>query len=785
MTTGNNKLTDRINDPTKISPELTTGVPIDGTVDPTGEYPNRYNWFQSNTSAASRGVKINDLWIGGSTMGVSFDVPFGSTSIFPFNQANETPSGHSFEIDDTPGNERILIKHHTGAGVELKQDGSVAVVSRTHQIQVAGGDHELVVAGQGNITYDGDLTLTVNGNYNLVVGGTFNVDIGANHNHSVHGTYITETGDTHQTIVRGNKDVKVWGDRLDYTSSEHKIVTKKDVRIISGRDILPNAKRGIRISAEDHVTTASGKFTTLSAPDMRIIGNKGKIGGPNFHYFGALYTGSEDGQGKDTVFHGNLVGRALEAWTAKYSKFAEHSHSAIAADWAEETATAGGTGAVTPIPFTASPMDSKPNYKFEWGWTAKDNHVVFASVDNWGDGWVNKDPDTGSGLMANWPDAENAHEPLYDYYANPTNWWELWNKASPYAVRKVYVDEDGAIEAKIAKTDTYSHYFNWTPKTPEIRSKLRTMDGANDAATSPEKQTNGPLCIASLLDENRLSPLYSTEAPILPYQIKRTGTSIPQARFGYSLLGNPVERASKSFLPKNVGAVNRTIVADPVYNPDNQRAPINSQTRLSKSSTLSKFFGAPGSRSSLDYVPTLKQRQDLARQYYLHAWFMEGVASAKEFKNYRLQVTEGYYNPANGIREKFNGKTEPAESYYWREPYRLDDGGGTQKSIILSGEPINQLKYEGRAVVYTLYNTRGKIEYPATFDLALYIRDTFFFDQLSLDYDMTRPDNIMTQQLIVVMPKVDVDFKVTFQQKVSTYFNRKTLSGSDLIEVTD
>ena len=250
-------------------------------------------------------------------------------------------------------------------------------------------------------------------------------------------------------------------------------------------------------------------------------------------------------------------------------------------------------------------------------------------------------------------------------------------------------------------------------------------------------------------------------------------------------MGNPVERASKTHTPKNVKATQRTIVADPVYNPDNQKTPITSGTRLSKSSTMSKFFGAPGSKTSLDMVALLEDRQDLARQYYLHAWFMEGVAAAKEFKNYRLQVTEGYYNPANGIREKYDGTREPAVRYYWREPYRREDGGSTQKSIIQGQPTINQLKFDGRACVYTLYNSRGKIDYSATFDLSLYVRDTFFFDQLSLDYDITRPDGVMSQQLIVVMPEVKPDFKVNFEQKVCTYFNRQMLSGADLIEITD
>ena len=347
------------------------------------------------------------------------------------------------------------------------------------------------------------------------------------------------------------------------------------------------------------------------------------------------------------------------------------------------------------------------------------------------------------------------------------------------------VDEDGTIEDKIAKIDSYTYYFNWTPTTQEIRSKLRTMDGANDAQTSPEGQTDGAKCIQSLLDENRLHPHYTLSLPPAPYEINRTGQQLPTPKFGYTLLGNPLERSSKTFQPKNRTATIRTILADPFYNPDRHSSPITSNTKLSKSCTISKFLGAPGSKSSLDYIPLLEQRQNLARQWYLHAWLMEGVASAKEFSRYRLQVTEGYYNPANGIREIYDASKETPETRYWREPYRTEDGGSTQRSLVSGRPTINQLKYEGRAVVYTLFNSRGKVDYSATFDLSLYIRDTFFYDQLSLDYDFTRPDGTMSQQLLIVMPTVDSSFKATFEMNIGTYFNRRLLSGDDLVEILD
>jgi hypothetical protein len=772
LTTTNNKVETRLAAEGGIVKESTIGISQDGMSDPTGEYPHRNNWFNSSVSATSRGTKINNIWIGGSTVGMSFDIPYATPSIYPFNQSNTTPSGHSFEIDDTPGNERILIKHRTGAGVELKQDGSVVVASRSSQVRVVGADDELVVSGQGNMTYNGDLNLTVNGDYNVDVGGTYNLRVGANFNHSVNGSHLTEVSDIHSTLVRGNKDVRVWGDTFEFYSSELKVVAKKDVRTIVAKDFIVNSGRNNRLTAEDTFTTSSGKNAVISGKDVVVTGATGKIGGDGWHHIGSLFTGGGDGgdNGKDTTFQGNLIGRALEAWTCKYAKFSEEAHvSHYAFDALTSRtsafATQAGSAPVSapaltpPEPYT-SLLTTKPDYVFEeadggWGWNPRP-------------AWNQSNDRLG--------------EEFAGSYSTSQEWWEVFNKVSPYAVRKVIVDPDNTIESKISKLSTYTNYFNSTPTTAEIRSKLRTMHGADDTSTSPEKQTDADLCIRNLVSENRISATWSQPLPTGNYRLSRTGQKEPTAKFGYTLLGNPVERSSKRFLPTNRGGSTRVIVADPVYNPDNHNSPISSSTKLSKSTTVSKFLGCPGSRCSLDSIPMLDVRQDLARQWYLHAWLMEGISSTEEFSSYRLQVTEGYYKPASGMREAYT-PGEPASRKLWREPFKSIDGGSSQRSIVSGRPTINELKNNGRAVVYTLYDSLGKVDYGATFDLSLYIRDNFFFDQLSIDYDTTRPDGIMSQQIIVVMPKVSSSFRATFEMKVCSYFNRGLYGGNDLVEI--
>ena len=765
--------------------EETLGIPVDGTADPTGEFPKRYNWFGNSQSAAGRGVRINSVNVRGGSLDMNFDLSAPSPSIYPFNYAMESPIGHSFEIDDTPGNERILIKHHTGGGIEIQPDGVVVISSAGKGVYVTNGDYNLSVTGDGHMTYEGNLHMKVNGNYNLDVSGTYNVNVGNNFNNQIHGTMITETGDAHQTIVRGNKDTKIYGDNNDFIVGEKKIITKKDLRILSKRDIISNAARHVRMTAEEKITGSSGDGMTLSSEKVYITGRKGKIGGENFHYIGSLFTGGSgdskrlNDQGLKTVFHGNLVGRALEAWTSKYSIHAKEAHSAwrsdhsraaampttaAAADWATvEAATIQGLS-------RPSSMRQVPDFKFDWGWGV-DNNTVFEQQLN---------------VLENyeWDGKGDRSEidPLHisPFYATTEDWFEVWNKTSPFAVRKVIIDEDNWIEKKLYKPSVYSHYFHNTPDTAEIRSKLRTMDLANDPKTCPEMQCDHDKAEAALQFENRLSSKYLASTPPDPYKIKRKGSDFT-SRYGYTLMGNPTERASKTFTPKNKPQT-RKILVDPKYNPQRQESPISASTKLSKTCSMATFLGAQGSKASLEAVPIDEDRMNLARYWVCQAQILEGVNNSPLFQGYRLAVTEGYYNPNSGIREHYK-PGEDVELKFWREPYRNEDGG--IKNRTLSGHPTNQRKHEGMLVYYTLFDSRGKIDYSKTWECALYIRDNFYFRELYLDYDITRPDDVMTVQIGVYMPVLYEEYQGTFEQKLCTYFNRARLKEGDLLEITD
>ena len=91
---------------------------------------------------------------------------------YPLNQVIATESGHTFEMDDTPGAERIHVSHRTGTFEEIYPDGKkvTKVVKDKYEIIMSNdnilvmGSYNLSVKGQGSIMIEGDTNVTVKGN---------------------------------------------------------------------------------------------------------------------------------------------------------------------------------------------------------------------------------------------------------------------------------------------------------------------------------------------------------------------------------------------------------------------------------------------------------------------------------------------------------------------------------------------------------------------------------------------------------------------------------------------
>jgi Gp5 N-terminal OB domain len=89
---------------------------------------------------------------------------------YPYNNALETESGHAFELDDTPNQERVHLAHRKGSFFEIDKDGS--------KVEKVVKDNYTLIMGDDFIYVKGKAAITVDGNFNLKT-STINIEAAA------------------------------------------------------------------------------------------------------------------------------------------------------------------------------------------------------------------------------------------------------------------------------------------------------------------------------------------------------------------------------------------------------------------------------------------------------------------------------------------------------------------------------------------------------------------------------------------------------------------------------
>jgi len=289
----------------------TSGQSQDGFDDPDAVFPKREYINAPTTNSAARGTKKNKLYTGGGDVALDLELDPLPNSQYPLNQVRETVSGHVTEIDDTPGSERMLFKHRTGAGIEMRPDGTVIISSTNNTIQITGGDQKVIVEGDGEIVYNGNLKLNVSGDFDLEVGGDMNIRVAGDVKEDVLGGYKQRIVKNYETTTQKNRSEfvtqthtqTILGDQNNIIKGQQKNYVNGDVTYLSGGDY--------RINAKDEIIQSSPNIN-IAANDLTVIGDSGTFGGEEIVYYGktAHIPRVNSTSMHATTFHGSLVGKA-------------------------------------------------------------------------------------------------------------------------------------------------------------------------------------------------------------------------------------------------------------------------------------------------------------------------------------------------------------------------------------------------------------------------------------------------------------------------------------------
>ena len=92
----------------------------------------------------------------------------------PLNNVIQTESGHSFEMDDTPGAERIRLQHRTGSFTEIQSNGQEIHKIVADKYEIIAANNNVLIKGVCNVTIEGNSILHVKGDaYSKIDGDAF------------------------------------------------------------------------------------------------------------------------------------------------------------------------------------------------------------------------------------------------------------------------------------------------------------------------------------------------------------------------------------------------------------------------------------------------------------------------------------------------------------------------------------------------------------------------------------------------------------------------------------
>lgn len=242
--------------------------------------------------------------------------------------AHTTPAGHTVEYNDTPGSERIMIRHKNGDGINIGPDGSI-IISSKRRIDKANEDYFLEVKN-GNLKFEGNLTIDVTGDFNVNVGGEYNVN-STKKTEVVNGPYTrTVTGDDIKTVDGNQTNLVTGGGAHQYLEGLSTIVKGESRYIVEGPHT--EAVSGVLTMTSEAEVVLTSPEANIAADNLSVFGDTGTIGGENMQMYtmnlragGTVYadvsmdtpkgniTRVEGTSAHYTTFHGDLNGTALRS----------------------------------------------------------------------------------------------------------------------------------------------------------------------------------------------------------------------------------------------------------------------------------------------------------------------------------------------------------------------------------------------------------------------------------------------------------------------------------------
>jgi len=572
-----------------------------GYDDITGENPRSEYHYEQGTEKSTRNALVHNLETDVAIVAGREDIHLVHES--PSDSVNlsikKTPKGHVMIFDDTIGGERILMKHLSGAGVEIKPDGSIIVNSRNNRVDLITANHHLYTEGNGTLTYSGDLNMNIGGDFNLDVGGNYSLKVGGHWIVNIFGSYTKRIIGMMTETIQKVKSTTVLKDVSNIFLGKVSTSIKKDYEFVVRGNADYNHKGSTTLTSENE-TTLTAPNINIVAQDLTVTGDTGTIGGENIVMFNYnMYTGhsitavdtvtTKSVYATDTLNSQTITGTRINSTSMHATTFhgdlTGMADQAISADTANVGPSTGSAAGFTNANITADAVDA----------TA-----------------VNTDRG---------PDASAVSAIKQKPTAATT---AVFLDKSAYMVQSVFVDEDDGIYNYLDKTVSTGGVTDKPLTTAEIRIKMRNSNNKANTSFVQEQVAAGTLS--------------SKHSSKVPPHIGRIVGKQTQTRLGSRMIGatEPTTITNRFTASDTSKKGIKFIIPEAQYNPNNI-AEIKMGTLLGPGMPISKFFPNSETMNHLSQI----ERKRIARNLVGAVKLLKLVKTPKFMDNFNITITEG------------------------------------------------------------------------------------------------------------------------------------------------
>lgn len=197
------------------------------------------------------------------TKGGQWSEPYPAYNpLYPYNNATETESGHVFELDDTPGNERVHIAHRNGSFIEWYPSGTRVEKITKSRYAITMADDHVHIMGKCQITVSGQAQIKVIGNCDVEVGGSMGINVAGTLDFSVGNALNFQANSVNYNVA---------GDHTIVGKTIH-ISSSGEMDITSGGDMNRQSGGAINDNAGGN-WLAGGSYSSITAGTIQLNGS--------------------------------------------------------------------------------------------------------------------------------------------------------------------------------------------------------------------------------------------------------------------------------------------------------------------------------------------------------------------------------------------------------------------------------------------------------------------------------------------------------------------------------